>query len=128
MRNRELFLPRPLRQAVETIHVALSDAKLEIASEWDIAYDVRSAMGAVVPPSRAILVFDPVQLTQQVLRSPGAAFLASVPLQLNEVNGQTFLRLLRPSLGRRLVTALKAAGWELPHFRQRAAKPSANAA
>lgn len=127
MRTRELFLPCPLRQAVETIHAALSDAKLEIASEWDIAYDVRSAMGAVVPPSRAILVFEPVQLTQQVLRSPGAAFLASVPLQLNEVNGQTFVRLLRPGLGRRLVTALKSKGWKLPQFRHRAPKPPTNA-
>jgi hypothetical protein len=127
MRTRELFLPCPLRQAADSIRAALSDAKLEIASEWDIAYDVRSAVGAIVPPSRAILVFEPVQLTQQVLRSPGDAFLASVPLQLSEVNGQTYLRLHRPGLASRLVAALKSKGWKLPQFRQRAPKPSANA-
>jgi hypothetical protein len=127
MPTRELFLPCPLRQAVGSIHAALADAQLEIASEWDIAYDVRSAVGAVVPPSRAILVFEPVQLTQKVLRSPGDAVLASVPLQLNEVNGQTFLRLHRPGLRSRLVAALKSKGWRLPQFRQRAPKPSANA-
>lgn len=127
MRTRELFLPCPLRQAVGSIHAALADAQLEIASEWDIAYDVRSAVGAVVPPSRAILVFEPVQLTQKVLRSPGDAVLASMPLQLNEVNGQTFLRLHRPGLRSRLVAALKSKGWRLPQFRQRAPKPSANA-
>ena len=125
MRTRELFLPCPLRQAVTTIHAALSETRLEIASEWDIAYDVRSAVGAIVPPSRAILVFEPVQLTKQILRSPGDALRASVPLELTEVNGQTFLRLHRPSLASRLVRALKAKGWKLPQFRQPASKPSA---
>jgi hypothetical protein len=127
MRTRELYLPCPLRQAVGSLHSAVADAKLEIASEWDIAYDVRSAVGAIVPPSRAILVFEPVQLTQTVLRSPGDAFLASVPLQLNEVDGKTFLRLHRPGLASRLISALKSKGWKLPQFRQRAPKPSANA-
>ncbi len=132
MRSRELFLPCPLRQAVTTIHAALSDAKLEIASEWDIAYDVRSAVGAIVPPNRAILVFEPVQLTEQARRSPQDAFLASVPLQLIEVDGQTFLHLHRPSLAARLVRALKSKGWKLPQFRHPARKasgpkPSANA-
>jgi hypothetical protein len=50
-----------------------------------------------------------------------------MPLQLNEVNGQTFLRLHRPGLRSRLVAALKSKGWRLPQFRQRAPKPSANA-
>lgn len=98
---------------------------MEIASEWDIAYDVRSAVGAIVPPSRAILVFEPVQLTKQVLRSPGDAFRASVPLELTEVDGHTHLRLHRPGLAFRLVRALKSRGWQLPQFRQSAPKPSA---
>jgi hypothetical protein len=124
MRTRELFLPCPLRQAVNTIHAALSETRLEIASEWDIAYDVRSAVGAIVPPSRAILVFEPVQLTKQILRSPGDALRASVPLELTEVNGQTHLRLHRPGLASRLVRALRSKGWQLPQFRRSAPKQS----
>ena len=111
MRYPHFVFPCLFRRAIEQVHRALDAAQLEVASEWDIAYDIRTAMGTIVPPSRAILVFDPVQLTKRTLLSPGAAFLASVPLQLNEENGQTSVWLLPhgnpPSWRRRLVEALQ---------------------
>ena len=106
--------PCLFRKAIDAVHLALNAAKLEVASEWDIAYDIRSAMGTIVPPSRAILVFEPVQLTRRTLLSPGNAFLASIPIQLSEEKGQTSLWLLPhghpPTWRRRLVEALLTQG------------------
>ncbi len=114
MRDPHFVFPWLFREAIEAVHHALDAAHLEVATEWDIAYDIRTAMGTIVAPSRAILVFEPVQLTKTTLRSPGTAFLASVPLQLNEVNGQTSVWVLPhgppPAWRHRLVEALQTQG------------------
>ena len=114
MHRPHFVFPCRLREAIDAVHLALNAAHLEVASESDIAYDTRSTMGAIVPSCRASLVFDPVQLTKRTLLSPEPAFLASVPPQLNEENGQTSVWLLPhghpPAWRKRRVEALQIQG------------------
>ena len=63
----DYVLLEPYDRALNTVRRAIQDAGLEIASEWDVSYDLRQDYGVVLAPCRILTVYNSLNLLQNMV-------------------------------------------------------------
>lgn len=94
------------------LRTALANAGLEIASEWDVTYDLRADYGVSLAPCRVLTIYDPIKLLQNMVMDASAALTGQVLVAVGESGGRArlFVRGSRSRLLDQVEKALQLCG------------------
>jgi uncharacterized protein (DUF302 family) len=94
------------------VRAALANTGLEIAGEWDVAYDLRADYGVSLAPCRILTVYDPIKLLQNMVMDASAALTGQVSVAVCEGGGHAriFVRGSRSRLRDQVENALQLCG------------------
>ena len=76
----DYVLLEPYDRALHTLRAAIESAGLEIASEWDVSYDLRQDYGVVLAPCRILTVYNSLNLLQNMVMDSAYALSGQVAI------------------------------------------------
>ncbi len=84
----DYVLLEPYDRALPTLRAAINAAELEIASEWDVSYDLRQDYGVVLAPCRILTVYNSLNLLQNMVMDSAYALSGQVSVAVCDAGGR----------------------------------------
>jgi hypothetical protein len=77
----------PMGKVLSRLRAALRKSDLEIAFEWDLAYDIRQDFGVVLAPCRILCIYAPTRMLQTMVVDVGSSVSQPVLVSVCEREG-----------------------------------------
>ncbi|MCC6588194.1 MAG: hypothetical protein IT168_15995 [Bryobacterales bacterium] len=84
----DYVLLEPYDRALQTLRASIEAVGLEIASEWDVSYDLRQDYGVVLAPCRILTVYNSLNLLQNMVMDCAYALSGQVAIAVCDAGGR----------------------------------------